>query len=370
MKYLGIIMVIGLLVVVAGGAYYLSQRFTLFFPIFSFKGWLFSFIGITVLLIGGSLFFSSSSNPLGKVIYTIGTIWLAVLLYLLLSLIFTDLLNILIKMRPIIRGIVTLTLTVLVVTYGIVNASKIRVKEVTIPIAGLTKEIKAVHITDMHLGTYWGKKHLGQMLDKVIDINPDIIFDTGDFFESKVHFTEDYELLKSFKNLKIPYYFVHGNHDEYVGIDEVVKRLKAVGVTVLQNEVAYFGELQIIGLNNMKEDENAYDMHTKSGDETIKSSLSKLLIDENRPTIALHHRPTGVSYMEEKNVDLLLSGHTHGGQQFPTTLIQELILPYNKGLYQYEDMSVYVSPGVGALLPYVRIGTNSELTLIKLVPQK
>jgi predicted MPP superfamily phosphohydrolase len=73
--------------------------------------------------------------------------------------------------------------------------------------------------------------------------------------------------------------------------------------------------------------------------------------------------------MNAKNVDLLLAGHTHAGQFFPFNLFAKLMFPYNKGLYQYSDMFVYVSKGLGTIFSPIRIGTNSEMTLIRLIPK-
>lgn len=359
------------LTIIAAATFYISKRFALFFPIVSFKGWLWIFGGFTVALflgVGSQLFFSIP-NIFEKIIFIVGSFWLAIMLYLLLSIAVTDLINLFFKISPTLRGLASLILANTIIIYGVANATTIKVKEISIPIAGLTKEIKAVHITDIHLGYFWGKKHLEKIVDKTIELNPDVIFNTGDFFDNKSYFREKSYIREPLDKLTIPHYFVNGNHDEYAGIEEVVEMLKAAGVIVLQNEISYFGELQIIGLNDMLKDENSLDMHPKSGTETIKSVMSKLPIEENRPTIVLHHRPNGVEYMEAKNANLLLAGHTHGGQLFPITLMANAMFPYNKGLYKYGNMNIYVSTGLGTIFPLIRIGTNSEIILIRLVPQ-
>jgi predicted MPP superfamily phosphohydrolase len=369
MKYLIIIVPLFALLIIGVGNYYLSKRFALFFPVISFKSYLWGFICTTILLLFGSQLFILSSNFFGRIVFMLGSVWVAVLLYLLLSVAVIDLVNLFVKISPIVRGAMSLILTALFIIYGVINASVIRVKEISVPIVGLTKEIKAVHISDIHLGNFWGKAHLEKIVDKAIELNPDIIFNTGDVFDSKRHFTENSDILKPFDKVTVPHYFVYGNHDEHVGLENVIERMKIAGAIILRNEISYFEELQIVGLDNMLEDENAFDMHTKHGAETIKSVMSKLSIEENKPTIVLHHRPAGFEYMDAKKVNLLLAGHTHGGQFFPITLIANIIYPYNEGLHKYNDMNIYVSQGVGTIFSPVRVWTYSEITLIKLVPK-
>ena len=371
MKYFIILLYfIAMLGILGGGTYYLAKRFALFFPLIPFKGWFLGFICVTLLLMFGSQFFVVSSDLFGKIIFILGAFWTAILLYLLLSSVVLDLVNLVFKMSPIVRGTATLTLTALVIIYGAINASVLRVNEISVPVAGLTKEVKAVHVSDIHLGTFWGKQHLEKIVNKVIELNPDIILNTGDMFDSKAHFKENSDVLKYLDKIKVPHYFVYGNHDEHVGLNEVTSRMSNAGAIVLRNEIAYFGELQIIGLDNMLENENDFDMHTKLGAETIKSVMSKLPIEENKPAIILHHRPVGFEYMHAKHTDLVLTGHTHGGQLFPITLIAKGVYgAYIKGLQKYNDMSVYVSAGAGTIFMPLRLGTNSEVTLIKLVPK-
>jgi predicted MPP superfamily phosphohydrolase len=167
--------------------------------------------------------------------------------------------------------------------------------------------------------------------------------------------------------LKAPQYFVYGNHDQEVDENEVVKRMKKVGVIVLQNELTNFGELQIIGLNNMPIDEKTADKHSKHGKENMEDVLNKLPMNESKPTILLHHRPEGIEYAALHKIDLMLAGHTHGGQLFPISLISQKLYKYNKGLYQFQNLTIYVSEGLGTIFTPVRFGTNSDLTIINLV---
>jgi len=369
MKYLIIFLVwfISVVVFAAGTIWYVSNRYALFFPAIPKKAWIWGFIALFVLFILCLTVFSMTAHPIGKPIYIFGGVATALFLFLIMSVAVTDLINLVFKFTPQIRGFLTTGLAVLLTVYGVWNAHTIKVREIIIPLQGLTQEIRAVHITDVHLGNLWGKRQMDKIVRKIKELNPDVIFNTGDMFDSKAYFEKGKDVLAAFRTLNVPHYFVYGNHDEMVGISEVIAQLKNANATVLQNEIAQFGELQIIGFDNMLADENTIDPHTKPGAENIKSVMARLPIDENRPTVVLHHRPDGVKYMQEKGVDLLLAGHTHAGQIFPFSLLAKLMFGYNSGLYQYETMSIYVSEGTGSIFLPVRFGTRNEIALVRLV---
>jgi predicted MPP superfamily phosphohydrolase len=66
----------------------------------------------------------------------------------------------------------------------------------------------------------------------------------------------------------------------------------------------------------------------------------------------------------------MLSGHTHGGQIFPFTLLVKLFYPYIRGVYEEEGKYLHVSPGTGTWGPPMRLGSNNQITLLELVPAK
>lgn len=371
MKYIGmIVFLVVILALVAGAIIYISNRCALFFPSIPKKAWVWGFVALFAVAFLCMTAFATVANPIGKAVFIIGGIGISIFIFFLLSVVLVDILNLIFHFKPTIRGMLSVGITALLTAYGIWNAYTIKVKEITIPLKGLTQEIRAVHITDVHLGNFRGKREADKIVRKIKDLNPDVVFNTGDMFDSKAHFGANEDVLAAFRTLNMPHYFVYGNHDQHVGVEEVLKQLTGANATVLLNEVAYFRELQIIGLNNMLADRNSFDMHTAEDSETIEGVLNGLELRESYPTIVLHHRPAGVKYMQEKDAGLLLAGHTHAGQIFPFTFIAKLMFGYNKGLYQYETMNIYVSEGSGTIFVPVRLGTRSEITLIKLTPDK
>ena len=143
------IITLGLMV---AAIYYLSRRFTLFFPAPGMKGWVWIFSLGLVFAFVGSIGFSELTNRFVAAWSLVGSILLGAFILLLLSLAITDLFHLAFRPSPALRGWLTVGLTVLFTGYGVWNAYHFRVKEVTIPIRGLTEEIRAVHLTDIDLG--------------------------------------------------------------------------------------------------------------------------------------------------------------------------------------------------------------------------
>lgn len=369
MRYIGVIIfLIIILALVTGAIIYLSNRCALFFPSMPKKIWVWGFVALFIVAFLCMSVFATTANPVGKGIFIFGGIAISMFLFLLFSVAITDVFNLIFKFSPQLRGVLSIGLASLLTVYSVWNAYTIKVKEITIPIKGLTQEIRAVHITDVHLGNFRGKTEVEKIVRKIKELNPDVVFNTGDMFDSKIHFPEGKDVLTAFRTLNMPHYFVYGNHDEHVGVGEVIKQMKNANAKVLLNEIAYFGELQIIGLNNMLPDRNSFDMHATADSETIEDALNKLEIRKDYPTIVLHHRPDGVKYMQENGANLLLAGHTHAGQVFPFTFIAKLMFGYNRGLYTYDTMDIHVSEGTGTIFTPIRFGTRSEIALIRLIP--
>ena len=293
----------------------------------------------------------------------------AVLVILLMTLLVVDLVHLVVPFGRKVFGICVLAITLGVSAYGIIHAASPKIKEVTIELPQLEKEVTAVQLTDVHLGHFRGRKHLQKLVDMVQAAGPDVIFFTGDFLESWYNCSE--EVIAPMKELKAPVFFVDGNHDTYVNAARVKSLCRAVGMRVLENEAVEYAGLQIIGLDYMVADSSARDsMHAALSNETIQSVMPKVGVSDSMTTIVLHHSPVGAKYMEAAGADLFLAGHTHGGQFFPLTLINDRMFEFNRGLYRLGRMQVYVSCGSGTFGLPLRLGTDSEITLLHLKPLK
>lgn len=361
---------IGFIIVTLGiivfGNIYLVKRFTLFFSLERSRGLYFLFGGLSVYMIAALILFTNSSGWAASLLYGLATLVMGFMLYIFLSTLLVDLLRLFIKTKALYYGWAAIGLCIAVMVYGMWNAATIRVSHVEVPIKGLDREIRAVHFTDVHLGHNRGSAYLQKIVDKINDLEPDVVFLTGDLFNAKACRTA--ENIAPLKQLRAPLYFASGNHDYYAGLDEVFALLNEAGVHVMDNRTEQFGPLQIVGLVHMRADENGADMHARHGTQSIQAMLDSLKPGPGKPSILLHHSPDGIKYAEAHGIDLYLAGHTHAGQLFPINLIAALMFDYNRGLHEYGSSKIFVSQGVGTFGPPMRIGTVSEIALITLKP--
>ncbi len=353
--------------ILLGANIYLTRRFAFYFDLKGTQFLFITFAALTIFMIGGIIAFMNAQSKFANLAYSTAAITMGFMLFLLMSVIVVDIASLFVKNNPKVLGSLAILLAVVVSCYGIWNATNKRIREVDIPLKGLTSEIKAALLTDIHIGHFWGVKTLQNVVAKTNAQHPDVIFISGDLFDGKIRLNK--ASLAPLQNLNAPVYFVEGNHDGYSGAKEIKQKLREIGVQVLENEVTHFSQLQLIGLNHMLADSKSVDMHATGARSTIKSALEKLNLFPNKPTVLLHHSPDGIKYANEHGVDLYLAGHTHAGQIFPVNFIAELMFDYNKGLHNYKRTKIYVSQGVGTFGPPMRVGTISEITILNLKPE-
>lgn len=347
---------------------YLSRRF----------GWILSmertfwlhilFAVIPIFMMVGVIGFSNATTSLGSILYIIAAILMGFMLYLVLSLLVLDLANLFLKLKPLAYGISVISLTLVVSLYGIVHARNTRMSHIEVPISGLQQDLRLMHFSDIHLGHFRGREYLDKLVEMAKKEEPDLVVITGDLFDGRIQLSM--ETLEPLKKFSVPVYFVEGNHDKYTGVERIKEYLRQTGIIVLENEVKTFRDLRIIGLNHMQADNDTPSVPPNPTDISIKSVLSELDLSEKKPTILLHHSPDGVNHAHAAGVDLYLAGHTHAGQLFPVTLVNDLLFKYNKGLHDYKGTRIFVSRGAGTFGPPMRVGTRSEITLVKLLSDR
>lgn len=296
-----------------------------------------------------------SRNWFSRSFYWFGSVWLGGFFILLCLVLISEVFKFFVKAEPTTMGLIILSATILVVVYGIINGSFLKVQEIEIGVPNIRNETRIVQISDVHLGAVNGKEYLSKIVEKTNSLRPDLVFITGDLFDGGVALEKD--IVESLENLKAPVYFVIGNHEQYEGLDKVLKLLKESDVKILRNESVIDKGVQIIGIDN-------------TGDKRINFSeiLEGLAIDKGKPKILLSHAPSGLEEAHSAGVDLQLSGHTHGGQIFPFNGIVWLFFKKIRGTYEYNGTKLYVSSGAGTWGPPMRIGSSNEIVLIKLIP--
>jgi predicted MPP superfamily phosphohydrolase len=241
--------------------------------------------------------------------------------------------------------------------------------------------MKIVQLSDIHLDEFTEPFLLRQAVDKINRINPDAIFLTGDYVSyeiapKKYAVNSGWQCAEILNELKCKRRFaILGNHDAMLGEKEVTEALVANGMTVLNNTYLPLeragSRIWLIGLDDPvcgRPDPNA----------AIPASIRNVA---GEPVIVLCHAPdyadTLLTHPAGKSVDLMLSGHTHGGQvRLP--FVGALNLPiggrkYPEGWFKVGSMQLYVNRGIGTIGVPFRFDCPPEITVFTLrsgLPQK
>lgn len=243
------------------------------------------------------------------------------------------------------------------------NARDIELEVVDVKINNLFQPYTIVQISDIHIGGLIDKDFIKSLVNKINILNADMVSITGDLVDTKLEFAT--AALDELKNIKSKYgtYFIIGNHEYFHGVKPIIDYVNSLGIKTLENENVYIGEknkgFNLCGVYDR------FGFKYKAYEPNINKAMENL---ENSPTILLAHQPKYVTQIENtKGIDLVLCGHTHGGQIFPFNFLIKLEQPYVKGLHTFNEFTqVYVNKGTGFWGPPMRLGASSEITILKL----
>jgi uncharacterized protein len=238
-----------------------------------------------------------------------------------------------------------------------------RVQVVLKKLSAAASGYRIVQISDVHIGPTLQRPFLEEIVAQVNALRPDLIAITGDLVDGTV--SEIGELMTPLANLKAKdgVYFITGNHEYYSGAEEWLAHLPSLGVRPLRNERVAIGGPSGFDLAGV------HDWTANQVDPTHAPDLPAALAgrDPSRPVVLLAHQPRQAKEAIELGVDLQLSGHTHGGQVFPMTVLVHLAQPYVTGLHRDGDFQIYVNAGTGYWGPPMRLGTRAEITEVLLM---
>lgn len=232
---------------------------------------------------------------------------------------------------------------------------------------------KILHISDLHNKEFGSKQN--RILSKIEKINPDIIVITGDLIDSNnTNIDVAMELINGAINIA-PIYYVSGNHEAWSGsYSDLKSRLENSGVVVLDNKkIEVFNDndsIDIIGLSDTSFIES--DWLEYAGNTKAKNLLTTLTEDSSNFKILLSHRPELFDIYSNSNVNLIFSGHAHGGQ-IRLPFIGGLIAPnqgffpkLTEGIHTTNNTSMIISSGLGNSIIPVRIFNRPELIVVTL----
>lgn len=230
---------------------------------------------------------------------------------------------------------------------------------------------RIAHVSDLHNAEMGdGNEKLLAMLREA---EPDIIAITGDLIDSR---NTDVAVALAFAEDAVqiaPCYYVTGNHEARVSeYGELKAGLEAAGVVVLENERAEI-ELSEETITLLGVDDPSFNTDYLFGDDvTVISTQLAGITKEDEFTVLLSHRPELFDTYVEYGMDLVLSGHAHGGQ-FRLPFVGGLVAPnqgffpeYDSGLYTEDGTNMIVSRGIGNSIVPFRFNNRPEVILIEL----
>jgi uncharacterized protein len=228
--------------------------------------------------------------------------------------------------------------------------------------------IRIAQISDIHMGGWMDRERLQQVVDLLLDQNPDIVLITGDFLTGHgfgiSHEQAIRDLIEVLAPLAkiIPTFAVLGNHDHWTDAQAVHAMLSSCMITDLTNTVFTLtredGSLHLCGVDDVW-----------AGDVRLEEVIARL--GDDTPAILLAHEPDFADTSSATGrFDLQVSGHSHGGQVvlpfFGPPILPYLGNKYPSGPYQVGNMIQYTNRGVGMLSPAVRFNCPPEITIFVL----
>ncbi|MPY80733.1 MAG: metallophosphoesterase [Actinophytocola sp.] len=216
-------------------------------------------------------------------------------------------------------------------------------------------------ISDIHLGPILGRSFTQRIVDMINAEDVDLVGIAGDLVDGTVEHLADATAPLAGLRSRHGTFFVTGNHEYYSDYQSWVDFLPSLGITVLRNERAEIthngGTFDLAGINDATGDE-----WQDPGDVGVALDGR----DSDRAVVLLAHQPVDFDDAVAHDVDLMLAGHTHGGQLTPFELLVSLQQGAVAGMYQRGGTKMYVTRGAGFWGPPVRVGAPPDITIVEL----
>ncbi len=307
------------------------------------------------------------SGKLAYILELIGMNWLGILFLIFFTLFAADILTgfgflfsgAVLKIRE-----AALIAGIMLSLIALVQGTRLPVIEnYEVPIPGLPRNLDGkviIAVSDFHIGSLRGGNWLKACVEKIQLHRPDLVFLLGDVFEG--HGLPDQAIMTVLSRLSAPFgvYAVLGNHEFNSNETEIARLMETNGIQVLRNRwIQLQPGLVLAGIDDLR----SFSRHV----DTKTDLLSKALAD--RPegaTILLSHRPDQMEKAAGFGVDLMLAGHTHGGQIWPFDYITKRFFPLLEGEFRINGMTIIISRGTGTWGPLMRLFHPGEISHITL----
>ena len=340
--------------------------------------WIFWILATTY--VAGRILENIYLSYLSDVLVWTGSFWLAALLYLFLAVLLFDLLRLIHHFFPFFPAFITANMektryylfagtmvtVVVLITGGFINARNPIVRDLDIRIdsrqTGARNQIRAVLLSDIHLGTIIGNGHFSRIVEQVNSLSPDIILLAGDILDEDLEPLIRQNTGETLKKLNAPLgvYGIMGNHEHIGGAAAANKYLEDHGIIMIRDTVLKIEDSFYLAGRDDR------DKKRFSGRERLP--LEKLLqnTDMNYPVILMDHQPLDLEIAANLGVSMQLSGHTHNGQLWPLRYITQSMYRISYGYRNINGMHAYVTTGIGTWGPPVRIGNRPEIVQLNI----
>lgn len=283
-------------------------------------------------------------------------------------------------------GIMALLVTFIYLGYGFYNDRHVIVTSYEIESEKVTQPLRMVQFTDSHMGTTFDGEGFAKHMELVQSLNPDVVLMTGDYIDGSSIYEDIIVATTAMGQLETTYgkYFIFGNHDKnYYGEEgrrdfseaELIKELEKNDIVVLEDELVRINDEYVI----IGRQDKTVSSRMAISDLVASANAGQFDLDLSKSDkageffmIDLNHQPNDYANEEAAGVDLVLSGHTHGGQLFPI-INAGIWLGQNDKTYGYEKRSntnFIVSSGISDWALDFKTGCVSEVVVIDIVPGK
>ena len=267
-------------------------------------------------------------------------------------------------------GVISLVLVIIVVLFGYINLNNVVKTSYTVYTEKSIRSegYRVALIADVHFGV---SLNYDELLDKCAEISKcdiDIAILCGDIVDDSTSFSEMQEVFAALGTIRTKYgiFYTYGNHDRPMSgfgsnysADQLIKTIEKNGITILKDGIYELNDDMVL----VGREDRGYSRN--SGRADIQTLLSD--VDKERFILTLDHQPNEYEENGLAGTDLLLSGHTHGGQLWPLNIIQE-IFKFNDAVYGHididDDTQAIVTSGLAGWRYPIKTVTPAEYVVI------